>query len=148
MGRAEDKKKSLAALGRIAERANETPWVKPDPRPAPSAARPPPPSALPSPPPSLSDITAARARAKKLEERRLKLEEEKRLKARRANELQRGSSLEWRGMGMRDVPASIRRTAFDVVEPSVSQKISDVLGDAREKEGRAKAKDKGRRQRG
>jgi hypothetical protein len=44
------------------------------------------------------------------------------------------------------VPASIRRTAFDREEPSVAQKISDVLGEAKEKEGRAKARDKGRRQ--
>jgi hypothetical protein len=148
--REKEKRDSLAALGRIAERARETPWVpKPPPKPAAPRAPPPPPRAPPPPaPPALADPAAERARLRKLEERRAKIEEEKRLRERRARELQRGATLDWRGMPTGDVPTGIRRTAFDREEPTVAQKIHDVLGEARQKEGRAKARDRGRRQGG
>lgn len=148
--REEDKKKALSFLAGIADKAEETPWLDakpkstlPPPRPAPARAPPPPP-----PPPPRADPEAERLRRKRLEERQAKLEEERRLKARRAGELSRGASLAWRGMSWGDVPSGVRRTPFDREEPSVSQKITDVLGDPREKEGRAKNRDKGRRQGG
>jgi colicin import membrane protein len=140
--REDEKKRSLSALGRIADRAKETPWARPEPKRVP----PPPPKPKPAPPPP-PPAPSDPARLKRLQERREKLEEEQRLRERRERELRGGASLEWRGMSHMGVPSGIRRTAFDRVEPSVSQKISDVLGDAKEKEGRAKARAKGRRQR-
>jgi len=84
----------------------------------------------------------------RFEGKRAKLEEEKRLRDMRAQKLAGGANLKWRGMPWGDVPTGIRRTPFDRDEPSVHQKIGDVLGDAKEKEGRAKAKAKGKRQGG
>lgn len=81
-----------------------------------------------------------------MEDRREKLAEERALRERRERELARGANLSWRGMDHMGVPASIRRTGFDREEPTVAQKLHDVLGEAREKEGRAKNRDKGRRQ--
>ncbi|HUR68634.1 MAG TPA: hypothetical protein VM370_05255, partial [Candidatus Thermoplasmatota archaeon] len=77
--------------------------------------------------------------------RREKLAEQAALKKRRENELAKNANLAWRGSGFTDIPASIRRTGFDVVEPSVSQKLHDILGDARQKESREKAREKGKR---
>lgn len=150
--REEDKKKSLSFLAGIAETAEDMPWLEPKPRSTlpPPRAPPPRPRAAPPPPPPQPrvDPEAERLRKKRLEERQAKLEEERRLKARRQQELARGSTLSWRGMSWGDVPTSVRRTPFDREEPSVSQKITDVLGDPKEKEGRAKNRDKGRRQGG
>lgn len=144
--REEEKKRSLDALSRIARSASPpaspTPSApRPSPAPPPCAPRPVP-SRVPRAP---AASVSARAREKQLAQRREKLAEEKALRERRENELARASRLTPRGLD--DVPASIRRTGFDRVEPSVSQKIHDVLGDAREKQGRAKAREKGRRQR-
>ena len=140
--REKEKKDSLDALARIA-RATSGPM--PTAKPTPASARavapaPRQPKPQPQPPAVVSD-----ARRAQQEARKAKLEEERALKERRANELARGSRLEWRGGGFSDIPASIRRTGFDTKEPTVSQKIQDVLGEAREKEGRAKAKAKGKR---
>lgn len=151
--REEDKKRSLSFLAGIAEKAERMPWLDkpkstlPAPKPAapkPKAAPPPP----PQPPQPRADPNAERLRKKRMEERQAKLEEERRLKQRRAQELDKGASLSWRGMSWGDVPTGIRRTPFDREEPKLQQKISDVLGDPAEKEGRAKHRDKGRRQGG
>jgi hypothetical protein len=83
-----------------------------------------------------------------MEERKAKMEEARGLKERRERELSRSRNLEWRGGGFTDIPASIRRTGFDRQEPSLQNKLSDVLGDAREKESRARNREKGRRQGG
>lgn len=147
--REQEKKRSLDALSRIAYTSPGAPAPVPKPAPAPAAARAPAaPRPTPKAPPTPAANAAARARGKQLEERREKLEEEKLLRTRRAKELARGSRLEWRGGGFTDIPASIRRTGFDRDEPSTSQKIHDVLGDPREKDGRTKAKSKGKRQGG
>lgn len=148
--REEEKRKSLADLARVAEKAEAMPWldkrVAPPPPPKPAA---PPPRAAPrpAPPPTTpSPSDAERARRAKLADRKAKLEEERALKQRRAGELSRATNLQWRGMSWGDVPSSIRRTPFDRAEPSVTQKITDVLGDAKEKEGRAKHRAKGKKQ--
>lgn len=142
--REKEKRDSLDALARIARATSgPMPAAKPPPAPARAPARPQP-RPLPPPQPAV-ETDADRARKRRLKERQEKLAEEKALKDRRASELARGSNLEWRGGGFGDIPASIRRTGFDRQEPTVSQKIQDVLGDAREKEGRAKAKAKGKR---
>lgn len=147
--REEEKRKSLAALKGIAEVATrafpEAPRPRDAPRPAPKPPATPKPPALPAAKP---ETEATRAKRRQMEERREKLAEERALKERRGNELRRNSSLEWRGMDLGNVPTGIRRTAFDRVEPSVSQKIEDVLGAARLKESREKMRDKGRRQGG
>lgn len=83
-----------------------------------------------------------------MEERKAKLEEERLLRERRERELLRSRNLQWRGGGFTDIPASIRRTGFDRAEPPLDAKIGDVLGTPQEKEGRAKNRDKGRRQGG
>ena len=141
--REKEKKDSLDALARIAASvgfgANEKPKAPSKTTASASAPK-------PKPAPVAKPLDAKKAA--QLDERRTKLAEEKALKQRRANELARGGNLQWRGGGFTDIPASIRRTGFDRVEPSVSQKISDVLGDARLKEGREKARDKGKRQGG
>lgn len=150
--RERDKKASLDALAKFAYSVGGG-APTPPPRPAERASSlpPPPPRPKVSPPPApraAPDPAVERARRAKLEERRAKLEEERRLRERRAGELARSTSLQWRGMSIDGIPTGIRRTAFDRVEPSVSQKIQDVLGDPAEKEGRAKNRDKGRRQGG
>lgn len=150
--RDEEKRKSLSDLARIADKAAAMPWLdkrvqppKPAaPRPAPAKPRAAPPPA-PAPSPSAE---AEKLRRKRLEERRLKLEEERQLKERRQKQLQGAKGLEWRGMAWGDVPTGIRRTPFDRAEPSLQQKLSDVLGDAKQKEGREKARAKGKRQAG
>lgn len=145
--REKEKERSLAALGKIAYSAGAPlPSVKPalptpPPRPIPAAAKPPPAAKKPPQRPQQSRDP--------LEGRQAKLEEAKLLRERREQELFRSKNLEWRGMGGMDhVPASIRRTAFDRQEPSLLSKIDDVLGAPREKDGRAKNRDKGRRQGG
>lgn len=146
--REKEKAKSLDALARIAYSSPGAPPSKPSapaPRPSP---RPSPPPPAPRPSPSHGETSADRARRKQLAERKEKLEEEKRLRARRANELAKGARIDTSRIDPFNIPASIRRTGFDRVEPTVSQKLHDILGDAKEKEGRAKARDKGKRQGG
>lgn len=147
--REKEKAKSLDALSKFAY-ASSAPLPAPKPSAAAPAsrARPPP---RPSPPPSPSpylETDADRARRKQMEERRAKLDEERALRARREGELARGSNLQWRGGGFTDIPASIRRTAFDRQEPNLHQKLADVLGEVKEKESRAKNREKGKRQGG
>jgi hypothetical protein len=143
--REKEKAKSLDALVKIAFSAGGAP-TPPTPVPPKVLAPARPASSVPAP--TRGAAASSFARNKQLEERREKLAEEKALKTRRASELTRSTHLPWRGGGFTDIPASIRRTGFDQVEPSTSQKIHDVLGDAREKAGRAKAKEKGKRQGG
>lgn len=145
--REKEKAASLDKLAKLAYSAGSAPAAPP---PKPKAAPPPrpPPPAPKRAPVSEAASTAARAREKQLIERREKLAEEKALRERRERELARSSSMQWRGMDRMGVPASIRRTGFDRDEPSTSQKIHDVLGDARQKESREKMRDKGRRQGG
>lgn len=143
--REQEKRASLDALAKIASRAAQAP-----PPPKPVAADPraaPRPPAAPRPAPSLPrlETEADRARRRQMEERKAKLEEERMLRLRREQELARGAASTWRGQGFRDIPASVYRTGFDRAEPTLAQKVQDVLGDAREKEGRAKAREKGRR---
>lgn len=158
--REKERKESLDLLGRIAESVGR-PVVPPKPSPSipaprPAVARPAPgrpaaPSRAPAPPPpapAYATSEAERTRKRRMEERKAKLEEERALRERRERELARNRSLEWRGGGFTDIPASIRRTGFDRQEPSLDAKIGDVLGTAQEKEGRAKSRDKGRRQGG
>lgn len=147
--REKEKSSSLDALAKFAYAAsggNPAP-AKPA---APKSARPAPAPKKAAPPaPAYKPETAAdRKRKLQIEERRAKLEEEKALKARRAGELARGSKLEWRGMWTGGDMPGVRRTAFDRVEPSLDTKIHGVLGAAAEKEGRAKNRDKGKRQGG
>jgi hypothetical protein len=157
--REEEKRKSLGALFRIAEQAKApilTPQAKaaaPPPPPPPSLPRPAPAKRAPAPPaskaaPSPAAYQEERRRLAQAQERREKLAEERALRERRQRELARNANLDWRGMDNLGVPTGIRRTAFDRVEPNVSQKIEDVLGAPREKEGRAKNREKGRRQSG
>jgi len=87
-------------------------------------------------------------RRKQLAERREKLEEERRLRDRRQNELARNARITTERIDPFNIPASIRRTGFDRVEPSVAQKLQDILGEAKQKESRLKNRDKGRRQGG
>lgn len=147
--REKEKAKALDALARIAYSSASAPPAKP---PAPRAQGPrPSPRPSPSPPaprPPPGESAADLARRKQLAERREKLEEEKRLRARRAGELAKGARIDTSRIDPFNIPASIRRTGFDRVEPTVSQKLQDILGDAREKEGRAKAKARGKRQGG
>lgn len=83
----------------------------------------------------------------RFEGRRAKQAEAQALKDRRAGEVARASNLQWRGMSRDDhIPQSIRRTAWVRTEPNVQEKIRDVLGDPREKEGRVKNRERGRRQ--
>lgn len=145
--REKEKAKSLDKLAKFAYGSASAPPPAPKPAPAPPARiaaprRPPPSSPLPSP----SSASPTEARRKQLAQRQAKLEEERALKARRANELARGARIDMSRIDPFNVPASIRRTGFDRHEPSVSQKIQDVLGEAKAKEGRAKARDKGKRQ--
>lgn len=157
--REKERKDSLAFLGRIADAAGKpmappkpsagttpaTPPPRPQPpRPAPPAARPPP----PAPTNPYAQNEAERLRRRQMEERKAKLEEEKLLRDRRQRELARSNNLEWRGGGFTDIPASIRRTGFDRKEPDLNTKISDILGDARVKEGRAIHREKSRKQSG
>lgn len=152
--REKEKEESLAALRKIAFSVSGGAPAPPSAAPARQSSLPPAkPKAPPAPPKppakAPANLAAERDRLRRLEERKAKLEEERMLKERRQNELHRNKNLEWRGMGGMDhVPASIRRTAFDRQEPSLLTKIDDVLGPAREKEGRAKNRDKGRRQGG
>lgn len=152
--REEDKRKSLSFLGKIADQAAAPfPAAKPAARPPPPPPRPQPaapaPKRAPTPPPaptlSPSAYQEERRRRAQMEERKAKLEEERMLKQRRQNELHRNANLEWRGMDMGKMGAGVRRTAFDRVEPTVTQKIEDVLGAAKEKESRVKNREKGRR---
>lgn len=140
--REREKKNSLDALSRIAYSVGGG---------NPDGPAPPKKTTLPPVSPKKALPVAKRsdpARVKQTVQRREKLAEDHALKQRRTNELARSGNLQWRGGGFTDIPASIRRTGFDRHEPSVSQKITDVLGDAREKEGRSKARDKGKRQGG
>ena len=136
-----EKKDSLDALAKVAYSIT---GGNPAPAPPPNkkAAPPPPPKPAPPPPKPMDAV-----RAKQLAERRAKMEEEKALKLRRSSELARGTNLEWRGMSISGVPSGIRRTAWDR-EPSLDQKVRDVLGDPLKKEGRAKNSAKGKRQGG
>lgn len=147
--REKERKASLDALGKLAYSVG---GGAPPPPPPPAAKRsslpPPKPAPSPAPAPRAADAAASRNRQSQLAARQEKLAEERALKQRRENELLRSRNLEWRGMSNDGIPASIRRTGFDRVEPNVSTKITDVLGAPREKEGRAKARDKGRRQGG
>lgn len=144
--REEEKKRSLGFLAGIAEKSEAQPWLdRKAASPAPARAPPARPKPRPAPAPAAPLPTDAdRKRRRALEERAAKLEEERTLRERRARELAKGANLEWRGMSRAGVPTGIRRTAFDP-EPSLAQKIDDVLGKPPEKEGRAKARDKGRR---
>lgn len=150
--RDKEKAKSLDALAKFAYASGggaPTPPkpTPPAPRPAPPAKAKPP--TAPKPAENPYAVTAAeRARRAQAAERKAKLEEERVLKQRRANELARGSNLQWRGSGFTDIPASIRRTGFDRVEPTVAQKLHDILGDVKEKDSRVKHREKGRRQGG
>lgn len=152
--RDKERQESLDLLGRIAESVSK-PIVPPKPSPStPAAPRPRPapprPATVPERAPALPapDAAAERLRRKRMEERRMKLEEERVLRERRERELARSKNLEWRGGGFTDIPASIRRTGFDRQEPSLENKIGDVLGATREKDGRVKNREKGRRQGG
>lgn len=157
--REKEKQEALGKLARFATSAPSAPPParapsRPSPARAPSVprAQPPAPTAArprPSSTPARADpAAAARARAVKLADRKAKLEEERGLKQRRANEIARGTNLPWRGMDSMGVPASIRRTGFDRTEATTAQKIQDVLGEVKEKDGRAKARAKGKRQGG
>ena len=143
--RDKDKKASLDALAKFAYAAGGG-----APAPAPRAPTPAPRPVAPKPAgkpasPARADPAAERARRKQMEERKAKLEEERALRERRAGELMRGATAPWRGSGFRDIPSSIYRTGFDRDEPTVSQKLNDILGDARQKESREKARAKGKR---
>ena len=146
--REKEKANALDALAKFAYSAGGgAPAPAPKP-PAPPGARavPTKPKSAPVPaehPYAVSD--AERARRKQMEERKAKLEEERALKERRARELARGTNLPWRGSGFTDIPSSIRRTGFDRQEATVSQKLHDILGDAKEKESRVKNREKGKR---
>lgn len=148
------KKESLDLLGKIATSVGYGGQGPPPSPPKPRSTLPPPPPkpAAPAPkapaPKTPAQQQAERARRVQAEERRAKLEEERRLRERRSNELARSQSLQWRGMGFNDLPVGVRRTAYDRVEPDVSTKIAGVLGDPREKEGRAKQRERGRHQGG
>lgn len=158
--REKERQESLDLLARIVARSTQAPpqpkpaTAPPPPRPAPRPMAPAPPPArrAPAPPPPppnpYATTEAERLRRRQMEERKAKLEEERALRDRRAGELHRARSLEWRGGGFSDIPASIRRTGFDRREPTVDAKITDVLGAAREKESRLKNREKGRRQGG
>jgi hypothetical protein len=155
--REKEKKESLDALSKIAYAVgggNPAP-AKPaaPPKSAPPAAPRPKPSPKPAPAPASvpyepAAAQAERARRLQMEDRKAKLEEERMLRARRQGELARGATSQWRGMDQSGVPTGIRRTAFDRQEPSLQQKLSDVLGDAKIKEGREKHRAKGSRQGG
>lgn len=151
--REDERKKSLDALRRIADESQAMPWLKKE-KTKPPARVPP---RMPPAPAEKEHSQAPTPRASpparpridpRFEGKRAKLEEEKRLRDRRTSQLAGGKDLQWRGMSWGDVPTGIRRTPFDRKEPNVTQKINDVLGDAKEKEGRAKAKAKGKRQSG
>lgn len=144
--REKEKKASLDALARIAYSSAPPPPAPP--RGAPSAPRPSPaapPKPRPAPKPASMETEADRVRRRQMEERRAKLEEERALKARREGELARSQNLPWRGMGFNDIPAGVRRTAYDREEPHLGQKIQDVLGEARQKESREQHREKSRR---
>ncbi|GEM_PF-5078018 len=151
--REKEKQASLDALARIAYAVgggNPAP-AKPPAPPKSSLPPKPKPAPKPAPPPAPATPAAAeaeRARRLRMEERKAKLEEERALRERRQGELARGATAPWRGMDQSGVPTGIRRTAFDRAEPSLQQKITDVLGDARAKESREKNREKGRRQGG
>jgi len=144
--REKEKAASLDKLGKLAYSTPPAPARPPPPKPA-APARPAPKAVAPprASTPTAGAAAAARARERQLAERREKLAEEKSLRERREKELARSSGLEWRGMDRMGVPASIRRTGFDRDEPSTAQKIHDILGENREKAGRAKAREKGKR---
>jgi hypothetical protein len=151
--RDEERKKSLAALRRIAEESQRMPWLpkappKPRREPPRMGAAPPPEPRRPRAAPPAAPPPARPKLDPRFEGKRAKQEEERRLRALRERDLQRGAQATWRGMPWGDVPASIRRTPFDRAEPAVQQKILDILGEAKEKEGRAKHRAKGRRQGG
>ena len=153
--RDKERKESLAALGRIADAVSRpvvppkpSPSVPQAPRPAAPAPRPAPapPPLRPAPPPKPAFETEAdRKRRLQMEDRKAKMDEQRLLKERRERELSRSRTLEWRGGGFTDIPASIRRTGFDRQEPSLENKLGDVLGALKEKEGRVKNREKGRR---
>lgn len=149
--REQDKAKSLDALAKFAY-ASGGGAPAPPPKPSAPPTRPATaPKPAPKPQPRAAptfETEADRLRRKQIEERKAKLEEERLHKQRRANELARGTNLPWRGSGFTDIPASIRRTGFDRVEPTVSQKLHDVLGEVREKDSRVKNREKGKRQGG
>lgn len=153
MSRKEDeKKRSLSFLAGIADKAEAMPWLDKKPQsslpPAPAAPRPKAKAAPPPPPaPRPESLEAERLRKRRMEERAAKLEEERTLRERRQRELQKGATLSWRGMDRSGVPTGIRRTAFDP-EPSLAQKLDDVLGKPAEKDSRVKNREKGRRQGG
>lgn len=150
--REKEKQEALGKLAKFAYSAPTPPAAPPAPaRPAtkPAPARPTAPrTPAPAPRAPLATQDAARARTKQAAERKAKLDEERALKQRRANELARGTNLPWRGMDTMGVPASIRRTGFDRDEASTTQKIHDVLGETKEKDGRVKHRAKGKRQGG
>lgn len=146
--RDKERKASLDALAKIAYSVGGgAPAPAPKPQERQSSLPPPPPKpAPPAPAPAKrADPEAERKRRQQMESRRAKLEEDRMLRERRAATLQQNKNLQWRGMSIDGIPASIRRTGFDRIEPTVMQKITDILGDAKEKEGRAKNRDKGRR---
>lgn len=146
--REDEKKKALAALSRIAY-SSAMPAAAPSPVRATPPTRPAPPARpTKAAPPARATAASADAEKRKrqqMADRAAKADEARSLKQRRANELARGSDLQWRGMDPMGVPASIRRTGFDRQEATMSQKIQDVLGDTKEKAGRAKAREKGKR---
>lgn len=150
--REKEKQSSLDALARIAYGVS---GGNPNPTPPKKTAQPARPSSLPAPKPKPAPPPAPkletdldRQRRAQALERKAKLEEERLLRERRANELQRGKSLEWRGMWTGGDMPGVRRTAFDRVEPSLAEKLHGVLGDPAEKESRAKNREKGKRQGG
>lgn len=151
--REKDKQASLDALAKFAYAAGGgAPVPPPKPQAAPSSLPRVAPKTAPKPaaprPATAVEMEGEKRRRQQMEDRKAKLEEEKALKQRRANELARANRLERRGMDAMGVPASIRRTGYDVVEPTVAQKLHDILGEAKLKESREKMRDKGRRQGG
>ena len=146
--REKDKAKSLDALARIAYSSPSPPPPPPKPAPTTAPVRPPPQAPSPQPKSPYLETAADRARKAQAAERKEKLEEQSALKKRRANELAKGARMDMSRIDPFNIPASIRRTGFDRHEPSVAQKLQDILGEAKEKESRAKAKAKGKRQGG
>ena len=150
--REKERKASLDALAKLAYSVGGGAPAPPPPPQARASSLPPArPKEAPKPAQPAAkraDPEAERRRRQQMESRAAKLEEDRMLRERRAQQLHRNANLEWRGMSNDGIPTSIRRTGFDREEPSLKQKIGDILGDAKEKEGRAKARDRGRRQGG
>ncbi|MEA3199008.1 MAG: hypothetical protein QOE90_436 [Thermoplasmata archaeon] len=148
--REQEKKTSLDALARVAYAVGGgNPHPAPPPKPKAKAPQPrPQPQPQPRPLAKPAEPALDRARRAQLADRKAKLEEERALRERRERELAGGSNLAWRGAWTAGNLPGVHRTAFDRVEPSLADKIHGVLGDAKEKDGRAKNRDKGRRQGG